>query len=220
MNIPLELFVMGIALGASQCVISCAPILGLYVAGTREGWRDSLRATLIFSLSRLFAYVLLGLLAGLFGDLIVSTLKHHNLALYLWVAAGAFISLVGIIIIWGKEPHLHFCQVLTRHTVNDSIKSMALLGLIIGITPCAPLLAVLSYIATTAKSALVGAFYAFCFGLGPAIITPIIILGIVAGVIPKTLFKTPRTLDIFRRACGFLLLLLGARLLISVLVGL
>ena len=64
MSDAIELFIAGLVLGASACMFYCVPILTLYVAGTREGWREGLKATLIFSFSRLLAYVLLGLVAG------------------------------------------------------------------------------------------------------------------------------------------------------------
>ena len=69
-------------------------------------------------------------------------------------------------VILGKEPRFHFCQALSQHTVNDSTKSMALLGFIVGVAPCAPLLGILTYIAFSVKDSLLGAFYAFCFGFG------------------------------------------------------
>jgi len=111
-------------MGASQCVLSCVSMLALYVAGTREGWRDGLRATLIFSFSRLFAYVLLGLVAGFSGTFLADFLHNPGFGSYLWISAGAFISLLGVLVILGKEPRFHFCRALSQHTVNDSTKSM------------------------------------------------------------------------------------------------
>lgn len=211
----IELFTAGIVLGASQCVISCAPMLVLYVAGTREGWRDGLKATLIFSISRLFACVLLGFVAGFSGALLADFLQNPGFGSYLWISAGAFISLLGGLIMLGKEPRVHLCQPLSRHIVNDSTKSMALLGFIVGVAPCAPLLGVLTYIAFSVKDPLMGAFYAFSFGVGTAIITPIVILGILSSVVPRLLFKNPRIFDIFKRSCGLLLLFFGARLIVN-----
>ena len=215
MSIAIELFTAGLVLGASQCVISCVPMLAFYVAGTREGWRDGLKATLIFSFSRLFAYVLLGLVAGLSGVFLANLLQNPGFGFYLWISAGGFISLLGILIILGKEPRFRLCQALSQHTVNDSTKSMALLGFIVGVAPCAPLLGILTYIAFSVKNALLGAFYAFCFGVGTAIITPIVVLGVLSSVVPRLLFKNPRILDIFRRSCGLLLLFFGARLIVD-----
>lgn len=215
MSVAIELFTAGLVLGASQCVISCAPMLVLYVAGTREGWREGLKATLIFSLSRLFAYVLLGLVAGFSGAFLADFLQNPGVGSYVWISAGAFISLLGLLVILGKEPRFHPCRALSQHTVNDSTKSMALLGFIVGVAPCAPLLGILTYIAFSVKDSLMGAFYAFCFGIGTTIITPIIVLGVLSSVAPRLLFKSPKFLDIFRRSCGLLLLFFGARLIVD-----
>jgi len=211
------LFLTGLALGASQCTLTCGPVLGLYVAGTSNGWRDGLKSTITFSLSRLLCYLLLGFIAGVSSVFITDILSGHDFSFYVWILAGSFISLLGALIILGKEPHLKLCRLLNRHTVDDSTRSMALLGFIIGITPCAPLLGVLTYIALTAKGPLLGMFYSLCFGIGPAVITPIIVIGILAGVLPGAVFRTPRVYQLFRLLCGFLLLLYGVRLIIQVL---
>lgn len=211
------LFLTGLALGASQCTLTCGPVLGLYVAGTSNGWRDGLKSTITFSLSRLFCYLLLGFIAGLSSMFITDILSGHNFSFYIWILTGSFISLLGTLIILGKEPHLKLCHLLKRHIVNDGTRSMALLGFIIGITPCAPLLGVLTYIALTAKGPLLGAFYSLCFGIGPAVVTPIVIMGVLAGVVPGAIFKTPRIYQFFRRMCGLLLLVYGIRLIIQVL---
>lgn len=215
MSIAVELFTAGLVLGASQCVISCVPMLILYIAGTREGWMEGLKATLIFSFSRLFAYVLLGLVAGFSSMFLADLLQNPEFDSYLWISAGAVVSLLGVLVILGKEPRFHLCRALSQHTVNDSTKSMALLGFIVGLAPCAPLLGILTYIAFSAESPLVGVFYALCFGIGTTIITPIVILGVLASIAPRFLFKNPKILDIFRRSCGVLLLFFGARLIVD-----
>jgi len=215
MSIAGELFIAGLTLGASQCILSCVPMLTLYVAGTREGWKEGLKATLIFSFSRLFTYVLLGFLAGFSGMFLADFLQGPGFGSYLWVSAGAFVSLIGVLVILGKEPRFHLCRVLSQHTVNDSTKSMALLGFIVGVAPCAPLLGILTYIAFSVKDSLLGAIYAFCFGIGTTIITPIVVLGVLSSVVPRLLFKNPKILDIFRRSCGLLLLFFGIRLILD-----
>jgi len=220
MNIPIELFMTGLALGASQCVISCAPILVLYVAGTRQSWWEGIKATLIFSVSRLLAYVILGLLAGTAGMFISDVLHNEGFATYIWVGAGILVSLIGVLMLWGKEPRVHLCQILMKRTIKDSAMSMALLGFVVGFASyCPPLLGILTYIAFTVKDPLAGAFYGLCFGLGTAIVTPVIVMGVLASIVPRVLFKSPKVFDIFKRSCGLLFLLLGARLIFSAIGG-
>ena len=141
-------------------------------------------------------------------------LRSPGFGSYLWISAGALVSLLGVLVILGKEPRFHFCQALSQHTVKDSTKSMALLGFIVGVAPCAPLIGILTVIASV-KDPLLGAVYALCFGVGTAIITPIVLLGVLSSVAPRLLFKNPKILDIFRRSCGLLLLFFGARLIVD-----
>jgi len=195
------------------------PILIPYVAGTKEGWREGLKATLVFSLSRLSAYVLLGLIAGFSGEIVLSLLSQQEFGFYVWFLGGVFVSLLGLLITWGKEPKIPLYQLFKRHTIDDSLKSMGFLGFIVGLTPCAPLFGVLTYIALSVKDALVGAFYTLCFGIGTSIVTPITLLGIFASVIPRLVFKTAKIYEIFKRSCGFMLILMGAKLILSQLLG-
>lgn len=219
MSIAIELFLTGLTLGIGPCSIFCLPILIPYVAGTKEGWRGALKATLVFSLSRLSAYVLLGLIAGFSGELLLRFLRLHEFGFYIWILGGLFISLLGVFIVLGKESKTPFCQLLMKHVIDDSFKSMGLLGFIVGVTPCAPFFGILTYIALSVKDSLVGAFYGFCFGIGTSMIAPITVLGILAGVVPRLLFKTPKIYKIFKKSCGFMLLLLGAKLIVSQILG-
>ena len=210
------LFLTGLSLGATHCTLTCGPVLGLYVAGATHGWRDSLKATLTFSLSRLLSYLVLGFIAGISSTFITGILGGNNFSFYVWIFTGLFISLLGVLIILSKEPHLKLCNLLKRHTIDDSTKSMALLGFIVGIMPCAPLVGVLTYIAVTSKGPLLGMFYSLCFGIGPAVITPIILMGILAGVVPSAVFRTPRIYRFFQLMCGVLLLFYGIRLMLQI----
>lgn len=149
----------------------------------------------------------------------IKLLRKTEFSLYVWTMGGVFISLLGVLILLGREPKIIPLRFLMRHTIDDSLKSMGILGFIVGITPCAALLGVLTYIALSVKTPLIGAFYALCFGLGTSITTPIIILGVVAGVAPRVIFKTPRIHELFKRSCGLMLLILGVKQIASQIVG-
>ena len=88
--------------------------------------------------------------------------------------------------------------------------SMALLGFLVAISPCPFLLGVLAHIALVSPGAISGAFYGLSFGLGTAIVTPILGLGVLAGAF-RYIFKTPQIYLLFSRVCGFLLVLSGIR---------
>lgn len=213
------LFITGLTLGISQCLLSCAPVLVFYITGSAEGWREGLKASLIFSLARLFAYTMLGALAGVLGMSLVDYLHQGSQAYWVQLGAGIFVLLLGLLILMGRNPQLHICSYLSQHTVRNSMLSMSLLGFLMGIAPaCAPFLGILTYIAFAVKEPLLGALCGFFFGLGAALITPALLIGTLAGAASK-LFQSQLLLEVFRRASGVVLLLFGIRLLAKTVMG-
>ena len=219
MSLAVDLLLTGVTLGFSSCSLFCLPILLPYVAGTKEGWRASVTATLVFSLSRLAAYVLLGLLAGASGDFLLRVIGGTAFGLYVWGLSGVFVALLGLFMVLGREVQAPLCRTFVKHAIEDSVKSMAFLGFIVGATPCAPLFGILTYVAVTVQDAVLGAFYALCFGVGAAIVTPITALGMVAGVLPRLIFETPKIYAWFKKSCGILLILMGAKIIVAQVLG-
>jgi sulfite exporter TauE/SafE len=192
-------------------------MLALYIAGTREGWWEGLKATLVFSLARVLAYVILGMLAGFVGGQLLAFFEEKSAILWIQLAAGAFVIMLGLLIILGRNPHLQLCRYLSRYTLGNSTLSMALLGFLIGIVPyCVPFLGILTYIAFSVENPLFGALCGLAFGLGAALITPLIVAGPLAGLLPKLAFKSPVLLEAFRRISGVILLLFGVRLALNI----
>ena len=212
MSTAIELFIIGITVSFGPCLAFCSPVILPYIAATRRGWRDGLIVILIFSFTRLIAYCLLGLLAGLFGSLLAQ--RFHQFGYLVFLVGGMFISLLGLLIILGKEPGHHLCQALRKQVVDNRIKGPVMLGLIVGILPCLPLLGVLAYIALEAQNLWHGAFYGLAFGMGK-FISPLIPLGVLASALPAGLIKNHRIYGFFSRLCGFILFLIGVNLVVS-----
>ncbi len=99
------------------------------------------------------------------------------------------------------KTRLPFCRILHRETIERSAKSMILLGILIGVSPCLPLLGALTTIAGWAKGPFVGAFWGLSFGLG-TILSPLIILALVAGGLGKLLSLKPILHQVASRICG------------------
>ena len=215
MGAPLEMFLTGLALGVGPCMLFCLPILIPFVAGTVDGWIEGLKAAIVFSLSRLMAYVLLGLVAGLSGEVLIGFLGRAEFGNYVWAIGGSFISLLGILILLGGESRLMFWRPLFGYPLKYGLGSLVLLGFIVGVTPCATLLGILTYIALSVRTPMAGAYYSLCFGLGAAITTPVTLLGMIAGGAPRLIFRTPKVREVFKRSCGLILVLLGARQIFS-----
>ncbi len=209
MSTAIELFIIGITVSFGPCLAFHSPVILPYIAATRKGWREGLKAILIFLLTRLFVYILLGLLAALLGGLLTRVL--HQFGYLVFLIGGLFISLLGLLIIFGKDPRHYFCQALRKQIVDNSSRGPILLGLTI--LPCLPLLAVLSYIALEAQNLWQGAFYGLAFGMGK-FISPLIPLSVLASVLPAGLIKNSGVYGFFSRLCGLILFFIGVNLVV------
>lgn len=216
MRVCTDIFITGVVLGVGPCLYFCAPIIFPLIATTQSGWFKGLRSVILFSLSRIFAYVVLASVATLFGQLIIHRFYGDRLTKNIHFIMGLFILLIGVVLLLGKSPKLKVCQKLCRYTTSQSLKSLVILGLLIGFSPCISMLGVLGYITAVSKDLLYGAFLGLCFGLG-TMISPLIPLGILSAGLPRLILRKERFLDIFNRICGLFLIYLGLQLLIGIL---
>jgi uncharacterized protein len=214
LRICLSLFLTGIFLGSGPCLISCGPFLVSFIAGANKSPKESFWIWLVFSLTRLFAYVVLGLIAGLFSQEIVYRLYRGNFSQYLLFFGGAFVLFLGAVMMLGKMDRLPACRILEEKFIRRGIKSTVLFALVVGFLPCAPLLAILSYVMLIAGSWYKGALYSLAFGLG-TLLSPLIILVLLASFIPKLLAQKNRMLGILQKVCGLVIVLLGLELILK-----
>jgi cytochrome c biogenesis protein CcdA len=207
-------FVAGLTMGVTSCMVHCSPVM-FYIGGTAKGWQQGFRSVFAFSLARLLSITLLGALAGGAGGYIMTYLADGTIALWLRRAAAAFVLVLGVLILIGRNPtidSIRLCRVLSKNALKRNALFMALLGFLVGITPFCPVFfGVLNYIAFGLESASLGALYAFIFGLGSALITPLLAIGPAVGATSK-LFTSPARLKLFRRVSGVMLLILGVSL--------
>jgi len=211
-KIYLGLFLVGLSFGIGPCLIFCGPVIFAYVAGAKKGWREGLNSGLLFLTSRLVSYLALGALGGISGKWLGEFFYEKKFGDYLWILAGVFILILGIAIGLGKDFDSYFCRITHRSSAKNI--NVILLGLLMGLAPCAPLIGVLVYITLSSKGVLDGIFYAFFFGIG-TMVSPLIGLCVLSGLIPHFLSGRPKILSYFKRACGFFLSLLGIHLIIS-----
>jgi len=215
----IKIFIAGIALGNGPCLFFCIPIILPYIGGCLElgagshNWKRALWLTIIFSISRLFAYSLLGFLSVIFYRFVFGLLGPKGA--YLHLILGILIILIGLFYLLNINQNLALsnplCAFLRAKITGKSKFNMILFGLLIGFSPCAPLLAILTYIAATAKDSLRGFLGGFSFGLG-TIITPLILLGTLAGFIIDKIKKFPRAILIIRVLSAVILIYFGSRL--------
>ncbi len=206
----IKFFIAGITLGSGPCLLICLPILLPYISAKGTDWKTGLRLTLIFSFSRLLAYSLLGLLAVLVYRMVNTMLGAQSG--YLKLISGIFIFSIGITYLLGKDLHIS-CRFIHRYLVGKSNLSMFILGLLIGFSPCAPLMAILTYIASMAKNGFYGLVSGFSFGLG-TFISPLLPAGIGAGLFSQYVKKSPKAFLVIRVISALILIYFGIRLIL------
>lgn len=204
----LSILIQGFVIGAGPCMLVCAPILLPYIAGTKRTWQEGLKAALIFGLTRLVIYTLMGGVVGYIGYYLFQLFRAKVWGMYLWIIAGIFIIALGVLIILGKGVKNPVCRILQKLTLEDSAKSMIFLGIVIGFSPCLPLIAVLTEIMFLAEEFYQGFVYGFAFGIG-TVISPLLLLGALTPLIPAKLIKSEKSMKVFSCICGILLVLAG-----------
>ncbi|MBN2097613.1 MAG: sulfite exporter TauE/SafE family protein [Candidatus Omnitrophica bacterium] len=215
MKIYIDVFVAGVTLGWGPCLYFCAPILLPYIAGAQKDWLAGLKISLAFSLARILPYTILSIISATLGQYLIRRFYQGFEGLIIYFAVGGLITLLGIIILIGKSAQFHSCLPFKKIAAKG-VKEMFLLGLIVGLAPCIPLLGVLAYIAVYAEHFWQGALLGVLFGLG-TLVSPLILLGPLAGETARLLFKKPLVYKIFSRICGLFLLYLGIGMVIKAL---
>ena len=211
----LQVFGIGFSFGiAGPCFLVCTPILITYILGKSTAWGRTFADIAIFLFGRLVAYIILGAVAGVSGAALRNFAAPGFVA-YVRPAGGIVSILLGVAILFRRTAAACACAT-GREKVYD-FGSLLVLGFLIGISPCAPLLALLFEIALMSKSALEGASYACSFGLG-TFLSGMIVVGAMAGLLKGVVqraVRSPAVNRFFRIVCGLLLIGLGFGILFN-----
>jgi len=193
----LYLLVQGFFLGYGPCLVTCVPILLPYTI-TKGHWKEGLEAALTFSLSRLAVYVVLGGLSGYIGAFLMQYYYTSMFKFYIQGALVFALILIGTLILFGKDTGLKFCRVEEGN--------MVILGILVGLSPCLPLLGILLEIALLSNNFLEGMIYSFSFGIG-TVLSPMLIIGALAPVVGRRIDQRIKRGFVF--ICGLLIILMG-----------
>jgi sulfite exporter TauE/SafE len=203
----LKLLAAGFAMGWGPCLAYTAPLLLPYIGGTKTNWQEGLRISLLFSFGRLIALSILGGLATCIFSFL-NRLFPPQKSGWLYLISAFFMLGVGTLIILNKG----FKITVGKTILAKSTKSMFLFGFLMGIAPCAPYVAILTYIACIAEKIVpLGILYAALFATGTAIAP--IVLGTLMGIVPERLVRGEKPRRIFQVICGILLILSGGQLI-------
>jgi sulfite exporter TauE/SafE len=213
MVILINLFLSGLLFGSGPCIASCGPILISYIAGTKKDISNSLLVYLLFSLGRVFVYISFSILIYSVGAFFTERFLG-NISKYSIAFGGLFIIVVGLLMLLGKSLKFKSCRILENKLLDQDKKTVITLGLVVGLIPCAPLLAVLSYIGLVSKTWMNSLLYSLSFGLG-TLLSPLILLAMLAGLIPRWIKNKNSVYNhLFNFVCGLIIVILGVRLLI------
>ena len=216
----LKIFIAGITLGNGPCLFTCMPVILPYIGAMPglgdgvSGWKAGLKLTLIFSVSRVAAYSFLGFASVVLYRFVFDTVGRYGV--YLRPILGIIIFGIGafyfLSVVRKKIPASPVCAEMKRRAGGGSRLNMALFGILVGFSPCPPLLAVLTYIAATANDPVWGLSAGFLFGLG-TVITPLIPLGTMAGFAAGKMERAPKLFAFARVVSAFILAYFGLRLM-------
>ena len=211
MRVAFGLFLTGLLFGSGPCLASCGPIVVSYVVATGKDIPKALKDYLIFSLARLMAYLALTLAVFFLGSFTLQQL-HRDYARFLFILGGAFIVLVGLMMMIRIRLEFAPLRRLQEKMTRRHKQNLILMGFIIGLLPCVPLLSIFSYIGLISKTSLRSLLYSLSFGAG-TLLSPLIPLIIIAGFIPRLLKSRPLYERLFSLVGGFIILLFGLQLI-------
>ena len=201
-----ELLIAGLTLGFGPCFLFCGPILFPYILAKGTTAKEGFRTTVVFSLGRLIAYGILGFSAVY----LLNTLNIQNV--YFKKITGLFIILIGIAYIFSPAEH-KICGLLNKFLIEKLRFNMLILGLLVGLSPCAPLVGILTYILVKSTTPFMGLLYSVSFGLG-TFFSPLLVAGFVAGGLSELISRHSKMFSLTKILSGMILVYFGLKLFI------
>jgi sulfite exporter TauE/SafE len=202
------LFMAGLLMGSGPCLGFCAPFLVAYSGAQKKSPLESLGSYAIFSMGKMMSYALLGFFCAL-GTL---SLQSDLVSLYtkkIYVVLGVFIILLGMASAWDKQGFL-CCASLNK----GSVRNVGLVGFLVGLSPCLPLIGILQYIVLVARSPWQAAGLTVTFGAG-TVLSPVILLMVFSGTFARFISQWKILALIVRYAFSVLVIYFGLTILMS-----
>lgn len=218
----LTLYLLGLGLSFTPCVLPMVPILTSIIAGQQKDLSTAKAFTLslVYVLSMALTYALAGVLVGYFG-------QKANIQMYLQAPA-VLISFAAVFVLLALSMFGFYelrlpsglqnrLDALNQKQQGGKYLGVALMGILsaLVVSPCvsAPLIGVLTYISTTGDG-LFGGICLFALALGMG--TPLILIGTSGG---KLLPKAGAWMEQVKAFFGLLLLAVGIWLLERIIPG-
>jgi cytochrome c biogenesis protein CcdA len=209
-----EEFLLGIALAWGPCLAYCIWIvLPIIFTEERVSWETGLSIVLTFSVGRAVSYLLLSILAVISGKVITHIFFIAGVEQYFTLAGGVLVVLLGVSSLFLLPLNIGSKRIIS----SIKSKSYFVLGVAVGLSPCAPLLTNLLYLMLRCKTVLEGAVAGLAFSLGTTL-SPLIILSIIGGMIPQFVYRHGK-LRIIGKILSYIacliLIVLGIKIILS-----
>jgi sulfite exporter TauE/SafE len=212
MNIAASLFLLGLSFGAGPCMVSCGPVLVSYFAAAGARPFENLKGYLVFCLGRMAAYALLSQAIFFIGKLATQTFLE-SVSRYIYLAGGIFVCALGAMFVVGWHAESRVCAFLQRYHAARGKNNLFVLGLIIGMVPCGPLIVLLASSALLAGNWGMSLAYCFIFGLGSTL-SPLLLISLFAGGVSSYLkARSAFWQRLLNYLCGAIMIFLGIQLL-------
>ena len=204
----IQLFIIGFSFGiAGPCLFSCAPILAAYIVGQQAGMKSGLVDAASFLFGRFLSYLFLGGVAGL-SAIFLRRYFTFEASKVLHIAAGMITVILGICMIFKCRRSACACgSCQGRHGRGG----LFVLGIVIGLAPCTPLITLLFDVTLMAKTVAEGVVYMAAFGVGSVVSGAIIALCLVGAIkrVPARYIEDVGVKRVFRFVCAAILIMIG-----------
>ena len=204
------LFLSGLILGSSSCLGLCAPVLISYTVIYKKNLKESLYSYFLFSVFKLIGYAILGLVSAI-GIKIINSPPFINYLNSIYLLLAVFIVIIGISIIIDQNPNpSKNCSWLHK----GNIRNVGTLGLLIGLSPCLPLLGILNYVVIISSGIFKAVFFTLVFGIG-TVFSPLILGIMFSAKLGNWLCKNKLIKRILKITSGTILVILGGKIILQ-----
>lgn len=202
-NVILTGLALGLGVGLS-CAALCLPVLTPQIAARYPSSKKGLYASALFSIGRFASYLLLGVSAGVFGEIV---LTNQTFVPPIILILGCLLIFQGLSAIVRSDTKLgsQMCRYLGVH------RSTIVLGFLAGLRPCAVLIEAVIYSATLAN-VVVSVLFMTAFWLGTSVYT--FAIGILTGTLTG-MTSLHINMERIRRISGIALIIVGIVFLIQ-----
>ncbi len=132
----------------------------------------------------------------------------------IYLSIGCFIILIGLTTVFYKGKSFSYvCSWINK----GNIRNVGVLGFLIGLAPCLPLLGILNYIILVSQTNFQAIIFTLIFGLG-TIISPLFLMVLFSGKLVSQFAKSNTFKIAIRLVCGLILIFLGGRIILQILL--